>query len=326
MPNAWLCDKLACLSADEISRIMVPDQFTRRKFLQTASALFAGSIGISSFGFTKNPPLLSFSTLGCPDWTFQQVVDFAAQHHYQGIEVRGILRQLDLTKCKEFSKQNKTATLKLMEDNGLHFTDLGSSCTLHFADPQERKKNLDDGKRFIDLAQDFNCPYIRVFPNNFPKDQEKNATMDLIAKGLLELADYAKGSNVGVLIESHGDLLWVDDLEKIMKDVEHARVGMVWDVTNMWIKTRESPTLAYERLKKYIYHTHIKDAKLVDGKIRYMLLGQGEVPIFEAIDVLANGGYQGYYCFEWEKYWHPEIEAPELAIEDYAKVMIKHFQ
>ncbi len=300
------------------------EKLRRREFLQTASALAAAALTGSVFGFKKTP-LLSFSTLGCPDWTFKQIVDFAALHLYQGIEVRGILRQLDLTQCAEFNKQNIAATLRMMEDKSLRFVDLGSSATLHFSDPAERKKNLDEGRRFIDLAQALKCPYVRVFPNSFPKDQEKNATMELMVKGLLELGDYAKGSNVSVLIESHGDLVAIDDLEKVMKAAEHKNVGMIWDVTNMWTKTKEPPASAYEKLKKYIRHTHIKDAKMVDGKINYIRLGQGEVPIFEAIDALFNGGYGGYYCFEWEKLWHPEIEAPEIAIADYAQVMTKHF-
>lgn len=299
---------------------------SRREFLQAATALFAASLGSFSFSFKKKAPLLSFSTLGCPDWTFQQIVDFAVQHHYQGIEVRGIQKQLDLTQCSEFNKQNILSTLSLMEDKALHFVDLGSSCTLHFPESAERNKNLDEGKRFIDLAQQLKCPYVRVFPNNFPKDQEKSATIDLITKGMLSLADYANGSDVSVLIESHGDLLQIEDLEKVMKASEHNHAGMIWDVTNMWIKTKESPALAYERLKKYIRHTHIKDASMVEEKIRYKFLGQGEVPIFEAIDVLAKNGYKGYYSFEWEKLWHPEIEAPELAIADYAQVMTQHFQ
>jgi len=302
------------------------DKQSRREFIQSSAALLTATLGSSAFAFIKNPPLLSFSTLGCPDWTFRQIVDFGAQHHYQGIEVRGILKQLDLAKCAPFSKENKSTTLKMMSDKGLKFVNLGSSCNLHIADPIERKKNLDEGKRFIDLAQEFNCPFIRVFPNNFPKEQERNATMDLMVKGLLELANYANGSNVSVLVESHGDLLTIEDLEKVMSAAEHPHAGLVWDVTNMWIKTKEYPTFAYEKLKKYIRHTHIKDAKMVDEKIKYVLLGQGEVPIFEAIDVLVKGGYNGYYSFEWEKLWHPEIEAPELAIANYAEVMNKHFQ
>ena len=31
---------------------------------------------------------LAFSTLGCPDWTFEQAAAHAAQHGYAGLEVR----------------------------------------------------------------------------------------------------------------------------------------------------------------------------------------------------------------------------------------------
>src|SRR6185436_2649440 len=193
---------------------------SRRDFLQTSAAAAASLFIGSQFETRKKKQLLSFSTLGCPDWSFQKIVDFAVQNDYSGIELRGLQRQMDLSKCSEFSTENRAATLSLMKEKGLQFVNLGSSSTLHFAEGAERQKNLDEGKRFIDLAHELNCPYIRVFPNNFPKEQEKNATMDLITKGLLELGDYAKGSNVKVLIESHGDLLAIDDLEKIMKASE----------------------------------------------------------------------------------------------------------
>ncbi|HLK30450.1 MAG TPA: sugar phosphate isomerase/epimerase family protein [Puia sp.] len=299
---------------------------TRREFLQSSSAIAVSAFLPSSFGFIKYKPLLSFSTLGCPDWEFNDIVDFASKHDYNGIEIRGVKRQLDLSQCNEFGNaQNIATTMKMMEDKNLKFVDLGSSATLHFPEGEERKKNLDEGKRFIDLAQQLKCPNVRVFPNNFPKDQDKNATMDLITKGLLELAEHAKGSSVNVLIESHGDLVQIDDIAKVMKAAEHEHVGMIWDVVNMWTITKEPPVEAYARLKKYIRHTHIKNAKLADGKINYVFLKEGEVPIFEAIDALSKGGYKGYYSFEWEKMWHPEIAAPELAIADYSKTMKEYF-
>ena len=80
-------------------------QTTRKEFLQTSAVLLATIFTGTSFDFKKNKPLLSFSTLGCPDWTFQQIASFAVQHGYKGIEVRGIQRQLDLTKCPEFSTE-----------------------------------------------------------------------------------------------------------------------------------------------------------------------------------------------------------------------------
>jgi sugar phosphate isomerase/epimerase len=299
---------------------------TRREFLQTSAALVAAAYIGTSFDFKKNKLLLSFSTLGCPDWDFQKITDFAVKNDYTGIEVRGILREMDLSKCDVFSTAAKrSATMNMMKEKGLQFVDLGSSANMHIADATERKKNLDEGRRFIDLAQQLNCPNVRVFPNNFPKDKDGSETMDLIVKGLLELGDYAKASKVNVLMETHHDLVRSGDIEKIMVQAEHPQVGLVWDVTNMWTITKESPVEVYKKLKKYIRHTHIKDAKLVDGKVQYVLIGQGEVPIFEAIDALSKGGYKGYYSFEWEKLWHPELLEPEVAFADYSKAMKKHF-
>ncbi|MEI9909046.1 MAG: hypothetical protein WDO71_04880 [Bacteroidota bacterium] len=63
----------------------------------------------------------------------------------------------------------------------------------------------------------------------------------------------------------------------------------------------------------------------MDDKPQYKFLGQGEVPIFEAVDLLIKGGYKGYYSFEWEKLWHPELEEPAIALADYPKAMKQHF-
>jgi len=38
----------------------------------------------------------------------------------------------------------------------------------------------------------------------------------------------------------------------------------------------------------------------------------------EALDKL---NYSGYISFEWEKYWHPEIEEPEIALPDFMSAM-----
>lgn len=302
-------------------------EFDRRKFLKATSLLMATPFVPTFFDMKKKKPLLAFSTLGCPDWDFQKITDFAVEHNYNGIELRGLLRQMDLTKCPEFSTpQNIAAILSVMKDKNLAFVDLGASTNLHIADGTERKKNLDEAKSFIDLAQKIECPFVRVFPNKLPKDNSKGETIDLMINGLLELGQYAKGSKVKVLMETHGDVIWTEDIQKIMQSAFNDNTGLVWDITNMWSITKEPPVEVYLKLKKYIRHTHIKDLKMIDDKEHYMLLGQGEVPIFTAIDALQNGGYKGYYSFEWEKLWHPEIDEPEIAFADYSQVMMKHFK
>jgi sugar phosphate isomerase/epimerase len=126
-------------------------------------------------------------------------------------------------------------------------------------------------------------------------------------------------------METHGDLVHSDDILKIMQSANHSHVGLVWDVANMWTVTKEPPIAVYQKLKKYIRHTHIKDASIVEGKVQYKLLGEGDVPIFEAIDELVKAGYKGFYSFEWEKLWHPELAEPEIAFAHFSSVMRRHF-
>jgi sugar phosphate isomerase/epimerase len=301
----------------------------RRNFISaTSKALAATAFTHSSTSLRKYRPLLSFSTLGCPGWTFKTILNFADENGYDGIELRGILRQLDLTKCPEFnSKENIQASRKLIESKKVKIIDLGTSTSLQYADPSERQKNLNEAKSFIQLAEQLGCPNIRLFPKDFPKDQERNQTIDLIVKGLQELGDHAKNAGVTVLLITYGSVVdSTDTIEKIMQMAGHPNVGIGWDVASMWVATKERPIEVYERLKKYIRIIHVKDLKLVNGEPQGALLGRGDTPIFETMDAMAADGFKGYYSFEWEKYWQPEILEPEIALTDYAKVMKQHFR
>ena len=294
----------------------------RRGFIKSTLGLLLIRLIGSSFDYRKKLPLLSFSTLGCPDWTFTEILDFAVKNNFQGIELRGIQRQLDLTKCIEFSsEENIHSTIKILKDKKLKIVDLGSSAALHYDNLIDRVRNLDEAKRYVDLANKIGCPYIRVFPDIFPKGKNKIAILDLIVNGLVDLGDYAKDSNVTVLMETHGDVVNVADLKTIMELTNHKNVGLIWDIVNMWEVTKVKPSEVYFELKKYIHHVHIKDAVMVNGKLAYTLLGKGETPILEAIDILRNDNYKGYYSFEWEKLWHPEIAEPAIALSDFSKVM-----
>ncbi len=82
--------------------IGIQKNISRKQFLANIP-LLAVLPGMTKYE-RKNPSLnLSFSTLGCPDWSFDKIIDFAKSNNYTGLEVRGILRQMDLTKVPEFS-------------------------------------------------------------------------------------------------------------------------------------------------------------------------------------------------------------------------------
>ncbi len=288
----------------------------RRAFLKQSTGLIA----LSAFPFErKKEAKLSFSTLGCPTWDFTKIVQVAKDNQYAGIELRGIKGDLDLPSNSLFNSINRPTISRQLADANLRIINLGSSANMHFINPAKKQTNLDDAKRFIELANHLNCPYVRVFPNDLPKDQSEKETLYTIIESLNSLGDFAKSSGVKVLLESHGKVIKSNMLLEIMQTCNHSQVGLVWDFFNMWSVTKEPPAQVYELLKKYIFHTHIKDAILTESGETYTLLGEGNAPVKEALHALKNGPYTGFYSFEWEKLWHPEIQEPEIAIPHFSK-------
>ena len=45
------------------------------------------------------------------------------------------------------------------------------------------------------------------------------------------------------------------------------------------------------------------------------------LPLKAVISRLRQDGYEGFYSFEWEKRWHPELPEPERALPRYVDFM-----
>lgn len=293
---------------------------TRREFVYTMAAAVGAPSIISSRKRPKQLPI-AFSTLGCPKWDWKTILEQASQLGYAAIELRGIQGELDLTKRPEFSETRLKQSLKDLEALNLRISDLGASARLHEFEPAKRAAQLDEGKRFIDLAHRLKSPYVRVFGDKIVKDQPKQATVERIITGLRELGQHAKGSGVAVILESHGDFADSPTLLEIMKGAEMPTVGLLWDAHHTFVLGKEQPAHTFKQLGRYVRHTHLKDSKPDGQEVKYVLTGAGTVPVRETVRVLVAGGYKGYYSFEWEKLWHPEIEEPEVAFPHFAKVI-----
>ena len=76
----------------------------------------------------------SFSTLACPEWTLQQVLDGTVRYGFDGVELRVISHELDLWKLPEFSGAGLNATRRRIEDHGLSVVSVGSSANFHSPD------------------------------------------------------------------------------------------------------------------------------------------------------------------------------------------------
>lgn len=295
---------------------------TRRDLLRAAIS----PVAIPAVGSAKAPGKLplAVSTLGCPKWDWNTIVRNTSSWGFAALELRGIQDQMDLTKCAEFTGTRIKTTLQDLSAAGLTISDLGASAQMHEPDPAKRARHMDEARRFIDLAHLMNVPYVRVFPDRLVPGEDKTVTFARISQGLHELGEYARPSGVVVVLESHGEFRRGQELLPVLEGAKSNNVAFLWDAHHTCVEG-EKPADTYKQLGKYTRHVHLKDSVPVPGKPsherRYVLTGVGDIPVKETVRVLVTQGYKGYYCLEWEKRWHPEIEEPEIAFPHYAKVM-----
>lgn len=291
----------------------------RRRFLTTVAAGLAAPAVIRARAARRFP--ITFSTLGCPAWTWKVILEQADRLGYAGVELRGVAGEMDLTKVPELSGTRLAETRKDLEALGLVVSDLGASSNMHEKDAAKRDKNFDEGRRFIDLAKAMGVKYVRMFGDKVPEGDSRQDAIARVIEGFQQMAAYAKPAGVTVLIESHGDFTSSKDLVQILTGVGSDAFALLWDAHHTFVSGKEQPADTFKALGRWVRHTHLKDSKAAGTERQYVSTGDGEVPVKAQVQVLAAAGYKGYYGFEWEKRWHPEIADPEVAFPHYAKTI-----
>jgi sugar phosphate isomerase/epimerase len=123
---------------------------------------------------------------------------------------------------------------------------------------------------------------------------------------------------VDVGLETHGDFARAEYAAEIARLANHSRVKLIWDVANS-VAAGDDIEHAARTVQPYLAHVHLRDAKPVAGSENWLpvLAGTGRVSFAQATAALRALNYEGFVSFEWEKYWHPEIEEPEVALPDF---------
>ena len=292
-------------------------EIDRRRFIVSSAAILA--LNRLSWAAEQKRLPLAFSTLACPDWEWKKILEFAEANRFAAIELRGLMGSMDLPSRPEFAVERLAQSKREIAAHGLKIACVSSSSAMHESDQDKREKSLADARRFIDLAAGLNAPYVRVFGNEIKGEKEE--VIARVAAGMRTLADYAGPRGVAVIIESHGDFTDSATLKEVLMRADSPHAALLWDAHHTFASSHEEPEYTVGQLGRWIRHTHLKDS-VPDGKDRkYVFTGKGDVPIERQVQALRKIGYEGYYCFEWEKVWHPDLADAAVAIPHYARVV-----
>ncbi|MBN1136515.1 MAG: sugar phosphate isomerase/epimerase [Anaerolineae bacterium] len=272
---------------------------------------------------------LSFTTLGCPGWTLRQIVENAVSMGYDGVDLRGLLDQIDVTQRPEFST-HLTETKQLFADHGVAISGLALSSRFAVPDPTELGKQMDELRRNMELAAKLDAHIVRVYGGRVPEGYTVDSIMPIVVENLRQAGDEAEEYDITLALETHDD--WTDStvFARLMREVDHPRVRVLWDLHHPFRTTGEAPELTYANLAPYTVSTHVKDSRptaftrpdpAARGGHTYVLLGEGDVPLKTMLDLLVAGGYDGYAILEWEKRWIPTLAEPETVFPQYVNKM-----
>ena len=262
-------------------------------------------------------PKLSFTTLACPAWTIDRVVAAAVANGYGAVDFRGYLGDVELPGSPAFRGEALRGLAARVRDAGLAVSCLGSGAKMTAPDAGARGRELDLMRRYADLCGPLGCRQVRIFGGEADgvADPVANAAETLVAA-----AEIARAAGIEILVETHDSWTETARLRAAFDAAGRpAGIALLWDVHHPWATKGEAPETSVRNLSPYIRNTHWKDSlPLPGGKRRLCLPGEGDVPLRAAWDALAAVGYDGWFTFEWEKRWHPEIEEPEIAIPAFA--------
>ena len=260
---------------------------------------------------------VTFSTLACPDWSRKMIIKKAVEFGYQGIEWRGGPQG----HVQPTMSSLETSTLRRMsEDAGL----MALSVTTYtsFVSPfvEERQSNIDELKRYADLGAELGARYVRAFLGELTETKNLGATLyGNISTCLNKASEHATSMNVHIAVEPHDDFVRSSVVLPILAQ-SHPDVRVIWDIGNAFA-AGEDPEEGFELLKDRIAYVQVKDGIRNGTHWQLCKLGQGNVPLAKAFELLFLQNYKGAFSVEWEYAWHPELDPPESALPDALQVV-----
>jgi sugar phosphate isomerase/epimerase len=270
---------------------------SRRSFMTTMLAISGGacvfpvaSSATQARADSKNPALagggfkLGLVTYNlAKDWDVPTILRNCQGTGFEAVELRtthhhGVEPSLDKSARAEVRRRFLDSKVRLLS--------LGSTCEYHSPDAAVVSRNIEETKRFLELAHDLGAMGVKVRPNGLPRGISEEQTLEQIGRALRQCGETAKDFNVEIWLEVHGEATCVPArIERIMKAADHPQVGVCWN-SNPEDVQNGSIARNFSLLLPWLRNTHINE------------LWNPNYPWRELFHLLKQCGYNRYTLAE----------------------------
>lgn len=270
-----------------------------------------------------------FSTLGCPDRSWAEVIETAKTLPFDGVEWRLVDGEFI---GPDFSLDQAARIRDATQRAGLVTSAVDSSLELARPPGHLRTKVVADAMAMLDVARRFDADWLRVFVGPLEPSLPLLTAIEWMSDILCELDSYAAQAGVRLAIETHSIAgnhtdIRVDGvtcsrfLSAVLTDSRVTNCHIQWDLGNTLMEG-ESPAATWEIVRPWLAYVQVKDlARGPDGGWNNVAPGSGEVPIQTIVEWLELSDFDGWLSFEWEKWWHPDLPALDTVLADFLRAV-----
>jgi len=298
---------------------------SRRTMLRSGIGLVASSVVSMASGVellakaravNQNQPDLKFPTgarerLAVASWPFRAEIESATNEYRDkkrpGMDLRDfavkVREQFRVPGVEPLSAHFPSTDERYLhgfreaiEKAGVHVVDIpvDNSFSFYDADAAARKKAIEHGKKWVDVAVVLGSPSVRA---SIAEAKNSKPNLERAAESIREVVEYAAGKNILVNLEND-DLVSEDAffVVRVIEKVNHPYLHALPDFCNSMASGNEK--FNYDAVAAMFRHAynicHVKDSEVGEqGKVF-------RVDLKRTFDILNASHYRGYCSMEWE--------------------------
>jgi 3-dehydroshikimate dehydratase len=229
---------------------------------------------------------LGLCTIAFQDKPLEEVIDIAADHGFDGIELWGKPPHLPTDYDENYAKNVKD----MAQQKGLEISAFGS-----YIDPlmHLHQKHFEEAFK---IAHDLGTDVVRIWSGGGPSRSITSTDKRLIHFRLVSITQWANFRNIRLGLEMHNNHL-TDKAESILAIIEDVKLPALKTYYQPLARAdADEPHAAAEKLAAHIVNVH---AQNFDENGKACPIAEGVVDYTRIVEILSKAGYNGYLEVEF---------------------------
>lgn len=268
---------------------------------------------------------VAFSTIACPTWTLDRVVDAAERWGFQGVELR-TFGPADTRLACEPGLTGGGKVRSLFARAGVQIA--GVATGVAFDAPvfppvmgwaiTDTDKAVVQAKRCIEIAHEVGAPFVRVFGFERRSNERWASFRNRVATRLRLAVDAVRNLNTAIVVENGGSFARAELLAELLDQVNLPICRACYNLP-AGLAAGDDPAKAVAALGYRLSMARVKD---LDAHGRPVPLGEGVQPVREFVGAVAKSPAQ-WLVYEWDRLWMPDLADAQDVLPGAAETLVR---